>query len=152
MAEYWYDVLSHFENKGYYNNGLSIPFLIGSRTILEPSEPLDTIEDFIMDISTSEYPITLMRCGWLKEYVLGILDSYTNDMRSTYKNMYKEFGNLIIIDDSFAKLTTLEEIISELENDLSGTIKSGGYSKIAGEWTEFDSETDLVRLNEIIVT
>ena len=146
---YWYDVLSYFEEKGYYNNGLTIPFLIGSRTILEPDEPLDKIGDLLSEISESGYPITFMECNCLHEIVLSILDSYTLEMRKVYPNMYREFGDILIIDDSFTQKKELNEIIIELENKLSQEIENGNYSKIGGEWMPFDSDTDLVRLNEM---
>lgn len=146
---YWLDVLRHFEEKKYFRNGLTIPFLIGSRTVLEPDEPIESIEEFITEISESDPPITLMKCGTLREYVLSIIDSYDIEMMKVHKNLYKRFGNLIIIDDSFANFTSLSEIISNLNTDLSDEIEAVNYSKMDGEWSPF-SEKDLKRINEIL--
>lgn len=145
----WFDVLSYFEQKRYFRNGLTIPFLIGSTTILEPDEQVKSVKEFITDVSESKIPITLMTCGWLDEYVLSIMDDYDQKMMNGYKNLYREFGNLIITDHSFKNCNSLSEIISELDKDLSSAIESGGYSFIDGNYTDFDP-TDLERLNEML--
>lgn len=43
---YWFKLLNHFNQKGYINNGLTLPFIIGSRSVIEPKESLQTINEF----------------------------------------------------------------------------------------------------------
>jgi hypothetical protein len=149
MSDYWFTVLKYFEEKKYFRNGLTIPFLIGSRTILEPGEQLQTIEEFITDLSESDPPITLMKCWQTDQYVLSIIDDLDRQMMRVYKDLYKNFGSLVITDQSFAKFTSLGDVISQLDSDLSCEIESGGYSRIDGEWQGFDVR-DLQRLNELL--
>lgn len=146
--EYWYRALKHFEKKNYVSNGLTIPFLIGSRLIIEPANRLQTINELLMDISLSRHTVTLMKCGYINEYVLGLLDHETNSMRNSYKNMYKEFGSLLIIDNSFSNYVRLEDIIKDFENNYNDKIESQHFSKSNGQWKEFSS-TSKIRLTEI---
>lgn len=145
---YWYQVLSHFESNNYYNNGLTIPFLIGSRTIVEPNEDIETVGELLEDFSSSSHPITIMYCGYLREYVIGLLDSETDEIRKQNKKMYKEFDNLLVIDNSFNDISNLSELITLLENQYQTEIENGDYSKEAGSWGAF-SEIDEQRLQEI---
>ncbi|MBL0200396.1 MAG: hypothetical protein IPP81_09560 [Chitinophagaceae bacterium] len=117
----WLDVLEYFLEKGYVDNGLTIPFLIGSKSVLEPDEPLQSIKEFITEISENEPPISLMSCGKVHHYILSPMDSYDIDMRHIYRN----FGNLVIIDDSFKDAKSIDDIISELDTELSDEIEEG---------------------------
>ncbi|MBK9485392.1 MAG: hypothetical protein IPO01_09315 [Chitinophagaceae bacterium] len=101
----WLDVLEYFLEKGYVDNGLTIPFLIGSKSVLEPDEPLQSIKEFITEISENEPPISLMSCGKVHHYILSPMDSYDIDMRYIYRN----FGNLVIIDDSFKDAKSIDD-------------------------------------------
>jgi hypothetical protein len=42
----WYNVLQHFDNNGYFHNGLTLPFLIGASSTIYPVLPLITINAF----------------------------------------------------------------------------------------------------------
>jgi uncharacterized protein YpuA (DUF1002 family) len=127
---------------------LTIPFLIGSRSIVQPQEDLLTIEGLIDQMNSHSRPITIMFCGQIKEYVLSLLDEETNSIRKQYKNLYKEFGNLICADQSLDKITTLTELIKKLDSDYSEIIKNQTFSKNIGKWASF-SDKDKSQLNEI---
>lgn len=142
----WLDVLEHFLEKRYVDNGLTVPFLIGSKSVLEPDEPLQSVKEFLTEISENEPPISLMWCGKVRHYILSTMDSYDIDMRVIYKN----FGNLVIIDNSFRDAKSLEDIISELDTELSDEIKGGGFSRLAGGWHPYDADTELPHIKELL--
>lgn len=48
---YWYKLLDVFERKRYFWNGLTIPFIIGSREYTRPYEYQQTIGDLIEEIN-----------------------------------------------------------------------------------------------------
>ena len=149
--KYWYRVLNHFENGNYFNNGLTIPFLIGCRVIVEPNKELQSIKEFVTEMRDSQYALTIMKCGQLNEYVVGLLDQETNSFRKQYKNkMYREFGSLLITDNSFDDIYKFEELIADLENNYNDKIEKRCFSKEFGEWGEFSS-TDKTRLNEVVI-
>ena len=81
---YWLKVLKHYEKRRYIQNGLTIPFLVGSRTIVEPLRVLLSIEELLKSFTNSIQPITLMKCQQLGEYVIGILDHESSLIRLKY--------------------------------------------------------------------
>jgi hypothetical protein len=148
LVPYWYRVLSHFEKKRYIVNGLTIPFLIGSRTIVEPGKKPETIRELLTSLSESTHAVTILRCGQIKEFVIGLLDNETNSMRTQYKNMFKEFGNLLVVDDSFKNTTKFEDMVNMLEMEYEDRVQKQTFSKESGQWINF-STTDKIRLGEV---
>src|SRR4051812_38514295 len=109
---YWYRLLEHYEKKRYFSNGLTIPFLIGSRILIEPGENLLSIGQFILEASGTPIPkpITIIKCGNIGEFVIGILDTETDAIRKQYSNLYKEIDNLIFTDSSLADISNLDSL------------------------------------------
>lgn len=143
----WYQILTHFEYKGYAPNGLTIPFLIGCSTITNPSEAPMSIPEMLQE--ANEYGITLMECGNIGEYVIGTLDSDTLKMADMYKSFYKKVGNIVITDNSLPGINILDQLIACLEDLYIDDVSNAKYSWINGEFTEF-SESDKTRINEVI--
>jgi hypothetical protein len=74
--------------------------------------------------------ITVMTCGDIGEFVFGTLDIETDKMRKQYKDLYREFGNIIVTDQSFNGCNNLDDVISELEDAHDGDIDAKHFSKI----------------------
>jgi hypothetical protein len=152
--KYWFEVLKHFDNKRYFQNGLTIPFLIGSKTILSDDKDILTVEMFLNQIENKEIPspVTMLKCGNLGEYVIGILDNETNRFIHQYKKndncLYREFGSLVIVDDSFNGVNDFKEIKKILENSYQKIVDAKSFSREMGNWTIY-SESDLEKLAEI---
>ena len=152
--KYWFKVLKHFDTKNYFRNGLTIPFLIGSITILSDDKILITVEEFLNQIENEEIPspITILKCNYLGEYVVGLLDGETNRIinynKTNNRQLYKEFGSLIIVDNSFKEIDDFTEIKEILRNSYQKVIEAGSFSKEFGCWISY-TETDLERLKEI---
>jgi hypothetical protein len=138
---YWYKLLDLFERKGYFWNGLTIPFIIGSRQYIQPTEDLQTISDLIDEINSSEYYVSVLKCGGIGEYVF----SLSNEAD---KNIYGGVDNIVIIDISFKNGVSSNEIIDELELKYSDLINSETYSKTDGEWGDY-TDKEINRLQEI---
>lgn len=143
LNPYWFDLLRHFEDKGYIHNGLTIPFLIGSRKVLEPQESLLSIKDFI--ISINEVGGTILECPDIGEFVFGTLDQETLIYKSAYP---KTIDNIIITDNSLHSVNSLQEVISHFELRYQKNLDSGEYSKNYGVWGGF-SEIEFKRIEEI---
>lgn len=146
----WYRILEHFERKNYFQNGLTIPFLIGGEKLINPANDISAIGDFISDISNStEVRVTtIMMCGNIGEYIIGLEDEETKAMRQIYPNLYKEFGSLICTDQSFDDADDLNELITIVEARYTACLSSALFSKNHGIWTEF-STSDISRLQEL---
>lgn len=145
----WFNVLTHFENKNYVYNGLTLPFLIGVHTILEPHSPLLSIEEFIHAASNSCPPVTLMKCGNIGEYVFGTLDGETEAICKQYPNLYKKFENIIVTDNSFSNCQDIDEIIIILKDENQKRIDAKQFSKVSGEWGNYTKQ-DIERVKELL--
>lgn len=138
---YWYKLLDFFERKGYFWNGLTIPFIIGSREYIEPSEDLQTISELIDEINTSTYYVSVLKCGGIGEYVFSL-------SKASDREIYGGLDNIVIIDSSFETAATTDDIIRELELQYDDLITSGIYSKNDGEWGAY-TDKELNRLKEV---
>ena len=142
MSEpYWHALIRFYEVNGFIANGLTIPYLIGARSIITHNQHLYSITELITEVSI--YGGTMLKCGCLHEFVIGSQDNEN-------KHHYLYFDNLIVSDDSLHKYSTLGEIIELLENLYANKIDSGLFSKEEGEWSGFNSD-DEVKLNKFLV-
>lgn len=140
---YWHVLLRHFENKGYIHNGLTIPFLIGAREILEPFENLLTINEFVNSLNTLGG--TILECPNLGEFVIGTVDSETLVYKSAYP---KILDNIIVTDNSLNMVNNLDELTSHFEKLYQDKLPNKEYSKNYGTWGYF-TEIELTRIDEL---
>lgn len=141
---YWHRLLKHFENKGYINNGLTIPFLIGSLEIVDPKAKLWTIDSMID--SLNEIGCTILKCPGIKEFVIGSIDSETLKHRQLYHNPCK---NIFVTDSSLDNVNSCEEITNLFNELYQLRLDNRKFSKNQGIWTYF-TDTDLKIINEVI--
>ena len=139
---YWYKLLKHFDNKNYFQNGLTLPFIIGSKIYIEPEEKLQSVREIIEDFNSSEFFINVLKCECIGEYVFRISDSGD-------ENRYKTLETFVITDSSFSTYTNINEIIEELENEYVKYIKDGKFSKTNGIWSSFSLDFDIPKIEEI---
>jgi hypothetical protein len=148
MNSYWAKILKHFEKNHYFNNGLTIPFLIGSRTIIEPQEKLLNVGDLIKQMNSYLRPVTVLYCGQIDEFVFSLIDIETNNMRKQYQNLYKEIDNIICTDQSLNEITNINDLIEKWDKLYTGKIIDKTYSKNNGLWIPYTT-LDKDRLGEI---
>jgi hypothetical protein len=134
----WAVLLAFFEKQNYFRNGLTIPFLIGAVELLENKKmSISELTEELMD-KNNENLITIMRCGNIGEFVIGIMDNETKCYYNMYpKNVIKSFDNLSITDSSLDDYHEKNELITLFENLYKDNINRSEYSKNAGEWTNF---------------
>jgi hypothetical protein len=140
---YWSVLLRHFENKGYIHNGLTIPFLIGARNIMEPKTSLLEISELVNSINIIGG--TVLECSNIEEFVIGTLDTETLKYKSVYPNC---IDNILITDNSLDNVNNLQNLISHFEQRYQKNLDNSEYSKNNGVWTKF-TEIDRTRINEI---
>lgn len=136
---YWHSLLRYYERKGYISNGLTIPYIIGARSIIEPDMPLLSISELVQEVV--EYGGTLLKCPYLNEFVLGSLDTETMQMAYCYTKLQ----NLVIPDDSLEKKQSTEEAILFFESLYASPVSNYTYSKVDGHWGGF-TKMDLEHL------
>lgn len=140
---YWSALLHHFERKGYISNGLTVPFLIGARSRIEPGKALLNISELVNSIN--EVGGTILMCGNISEFVIGTLDTETSKYKSTYTNC---IDNIIITDNSLHNVNNLNTLISCFEDRYQEILNNSQYSKNYGEWTDF-TDTEKRQIDEI---
>jgi len=149
LKPYWFKVIEHFEQKHYFTNGLTIPFIIGSRILVEPDQKMQPIEELFYEFNCSFKPLTILKCGYLNTYVFSFLDTETKSyMQSSSKELYKKIDNFYIVDDSFSSLNTTADIVKELEIEYEKPFRKNTYSKNNIEWEKF-TPIDIKRLKEV---
>lgn len=145
----WFKVLCHFDDNGYFINGLTIPFLLGACSIIKPNDVILSVEDFFLQAMDESLPrkISLQKCDNIGEYVIGIIDKET--INYPYgKAITKQFGNVCITDNSFLDVTDSDEIKKILISKSQNLLNSNLYSKNLGHWGDY-SDDEKLRLSEL---
>lgn len=145
----WFKVLYHFYDNNYFANGLTIPFLLGAASVIDPGNEILSVEDFVLQASDESLPkkISLQKCGAISEYVFGIIDYET--INYPYgKAIVKQFGNICITDNSFSDIHEIDDLKKILSDTSQNLLNSNLYSKNQGNWGQY-SEVETVRIKEL---
>ncbi len=145
----WYKVLAHYENNGYFQNGLTLPFLIGASTIIHPNKNEISVREFFEDIKKFGLEISILKCDGIGEFVFGRIDFETaNIIAQNSKPIYHIVDNIVCTDDSIEFIKTWDDIIIFFDGYYSDQIKNNLWSINNREWTDY-TKVDIVRLKEI---
>lgn len=139
---YWLKLLNHYDSKRYFHNGLTLPFIIGSRIFIEPENKLNTVEEIITEFNNSTLKINVLKCAGIGEYVFRICDIGDD-------KIYQSLENFVITDNSFSNYNSVNEIITELKFKYNHLLVNHKYSKIKGEWKFFCEVEDIPKIKEI---
>lgn len=140
---YWFKLLNHYNKKGYINNGLTLPFIIGSRSVIEPKKDLQTINGFFQDVENSKIYISILKCDTIGEYVFNISKQF--DFK-----IYGGFKNIVDIDGLFNDYKSLKDFSDYLTEIHMKHLNKNVYSKNEfGKWEGFSVNLDLPRLKEL---
>ncbi|MCK6609192.1 MAG: hypothetical protein L6Q46_12955 [Flavobacterium sp.] len=145
----WFKVLCHFDDNNYFENGLTIPFLIGAVSIINPDEDIISVEEFFLQAIDESLPrkISLQKCGFIGEYVIGTIDKET--INYPYgKAITKQFGNICITDSSFLDIIDTHVVKKILINESQDLLDSNVYSINQGNWGDY-SDIEKSRLEEL---
>ena len=136
--KYWEILLANWRNLG--NNGLSIPFIIGSQNYLH-NPPNHSIQDLFYDIAGSQDSLVfLMYCMNINDFVLVDLDD--SKMRhGFFPTVNGQEQNRLLVSNFLIDLgSTLEDISDRLTEKLDNYIADGKYSINDGERGKFSRE------------
>lgn len=149
---YWYRLLDNWiciQD----NSGLSIPFLIGAKSIItdkvHPNE--NSIKDLFRSViadTQPKYCVTLKYCNTIEAYIFGL--QLRADVNEPYfKSSHNGIPALALIDGVFGKNQLLNEILTFLEKEYNSYILSGKYSRqnsAFGEWGSFsDADVNFIK-------
>ena len=141
---YWLKLLKHYEKHNYYQNGLTIPFLIGARTYLENGKTLLSVRELMSEFQNSLIAVTMMKCVGINECVVGVMDYDSKKLAGVYKS----FGSLFFTDHSFHKSNDISTVGIELDDLYGDYLKDERFSKVDGVWTQYN-EMDKKRFAEV---
>lgn len=146
----WFLVLTYFDRRSYFSNGLTIPFLLGANSIIRPQEKTLTVRDFFSEIIDESLPrkISLQKCDYIGEYVIGIFDSESIAYSYSGKSLYQQFGNLYITDNSVSYVKESSDLESILANIYQPILDSNFFSIDSREWGDY-SQKDKSQLEEL---
>lgn len=139
---YWCKLLKHYDANKYFHNGLTLPFIIGSRIFIEPENNLNTVEEIITDFNNSAFKINVLKCVGIGEYVFRICDVGDD-------KVYRNLENFVISDYSFSDYNNIDQIIKELEHKYNDLLADKKYSKTNGVWNFFCDKEDIPKIKEI---
>ncbi|MDO6802987.1 hypothetical protein Q4595_11060 [Wenyingzhuangia sp. 1_MG-2023] len=142
----WFQVLKSFYENDEYYNGLTIPYLIGASTIINPEQPLKSIIDLLTEAQNMNLPhmIELLFCEADEEFVLRI---YDKENLVTLDERDRQYDNLIITEESLADLN-IEQVINEMYKLYQDPIKKNNYTKHNAVWCNY-SLYDIKRITKI---
>lgn len=143
----WFDLIQFFEWNHYIHNGLTIPFLVGAIEILQSRKM--AISQLVKEFSdlTNKSRTTIMKCGNIGEFVIGIMDIESENYYNNYPQCLPiQFENLVVTDTSLNDYNNFSELVVLFEKEYFEGIKSELYSKNSGIWTKF-TQTDIERID-----
>jgi hypothetical protein len=149
---YWYRLLDNWVCIQ-DNSGLSIPFLIGAKSIIndegKPNENSikELFQSVINDIQ-SNYCVSLKYCNTIEAYIFG-LKSRADVIEPYFKSSHNDIPALTLIDNVFGRTESLDEIVAFLEKEYNSHILSGKCSRqnsAFGEWGAFsDADVNFIK-------
>ncbi len=142
----WFQVLKSFYENDEYYNGLTLPYLIGASTILNPERPLISINELLTEAQNPNLPfkIELLICEAEEEFVLRIYDKENLVVLDEFDRQYE---NLIITEESLADLN-IEQVINKMYMLYQDPINKGLFKNILKKWSEY-SKIDILRITKI---
>jgi hypothetical protein len=144
MLPYWDRLLRYFEDNSYVQNGLTLPFLIGSIEILEPKKEKWEINK--MTQSLASVGCTVLKCDHIGEFVIGSLDDFTSQ---NIKNYHVIASKVVVTDSSLDHIKSIDGLTELFSKRYQSLLRTKKYSKNNGDWAYF-SDAEITRIMEII--
>lgn len=126
-------------------NGLTLPFIVGSFLLIENREyNSNTINECIDFFFDNDKYFNLQFCEKIKELIVSNL--YFDDEKVYLSNLkIKKIKNIISTDNSLELFNTEQDLCNEIFRLYNDDLKKGHFSKLDGKWRSFKkSEIKLI--------
>ncbi|MFC5196634.1 hypothetical protein ACFPH8_14950 [Bizionia hallyeonensis] len=141
--KYWYRLLTHFYDKNYFANGLTLPYIIGSKVITEPNNQVQTIKEFFEEVKNENVYLSVLKCCGIGELVFSLSN------KSDFE-IYGGFENIVDIDGLFDNFKNINDFSNYLQEKYGDIISQEKFSRNHfGKWERFTADIDLSRLSEL---
>lgn len=142
--KYWQKLLIEWRNQG--NDGLTIPYIIGSQQFLQTSSN-QTINDLILDIvHNDQIQVYLTYCQTVNSLILGYRDESKKQIKGSFPNCYGKPQSMFYLSSFLTDLgDEVEIIIERLREKFQECIELRKYSINHREWGRYtQSEIDFM--------
>lgn len=151
---FWYKLITSLKTKREITNGVTIPYLLGAKTLVDKSYEIDddSIKELLNEIinSSVEQVAVLQKCDDINQYVIGLRD---RQFAESYLKAEFCFSNtnsdktLCVTNNASALGKTLDEISEKLKKlyfkDL--TKENFSWNSFDEVWRQFnDCERELI--------
>ncbi|HEY5326097.1 MAG TPA: hypothetical protein VIJ27_03790, partial [Mucilaginibacter sp.] len=137
--KYWQVLLTKWRKQG--NDGLTIPFIIGSQKYLPGSGIRQTIDDLIVDIAVStEFEVYLNYCLTINDLILAVRDDKKLRIpvkNVVYNNNTSSFFISTFLDDMNNDITSVTAVLCDKYQQY---VDTGNYSINDNERGYFTSD------------
>jgi len=141
MKSFWNSLLVAWRKNG--NEGLTLPFLIGSQQYLDNPNNKMNIKDLILDIVTNQKGTIIFYnyCDTIGENVLGVKDENYKEMKGsfpTYQGLQQNF--FFRAESVKSSGETVEEIILNMNYKYLERLKNAEFSYNEGKWGDYTNK------------
>lgn len=154
LNKYYWDKLITYWVTVNRRTGLTIPFILGAKRVINPQIIPDSsnVRDLLIEILNSEQEsiITLEHCGNIREYVLGIHDPSEPKYGFNIKNEETKKTKIIATLNTQPLGNSLDEIIQSLTYRYKDCLENGNYSRIDFNWLPFTASDKKMIENALI--
>lgn len=138
--KYWEILLIKWRERG--QDGLTIPFIIGSQKYLPTQHSHQEIEGLIVDIATSNgTEIYVSYCMNIKEIILGVRDNSKKAIVGHFPPFEGQNQTKLFLTSFVSDLgNDVKSVAWALKEHFQGHIDSANFSKRNGEWTDYSGK------------
>ena len=139
-------LINKFIEEKRIENGLTIPFIIGSYLLIEKKQyNASSINDCFESFFNKDKYFNLHFCDKIKELVVSNI--YFEDEKIYLTNsQIKRIGNIISTDNSLDLLNSKEDLYKHMYKIYNDDLIKSWFSKVNGKWGNF--ETTEIRIIE----
>ena len=132
-------LINKFIEEKRIENGLTIPFIIGSYLLIEKKEyNASSINDCFESFFNNDKYFNLHFCDKIKELVISNI--YFEDEKIYLNNhQIKRIGNIISTDNSLDLLDSKQDLYKKINKMYDEDLKKGWFSKVNGKWGGFET-------------
>lgn len=148
--ELWHEMLTTYVTCMKYNNGITVPNMVGAYYLYDESIDLLSSQCVIRvlnDIiaSSKGYGVLTQKCGNIRNYVLSVVEENTIDLPSIHGRLFASMYDPFLVN-YFSDVNVLGEYLYSLYQE---EIRSKRFSLTGGIWNSF-SNAELACIYDII--
>jgi hypothetical protein len=136
--EYWQILLKKWRDQG--NDGLTIPYVIGSQGYLPSEHDKQNIRELIESIVTNETTVIYIKyCLYIKAIIIGIFDESKGHIPGSFPNYKNNPQDKFFLTNFLSDLgTDIDSIIESLIEGFQVHINNEEFSINNQEWGPFE--------------